>query len=65
MTAVSEPPDATACADVALETTSLPRCGGRMSPPGTFWKIGMRHERDGHFYGFDAALYSIEQDGRF
>jgi ribosomal-protein-alanine N-acetyltransferase len=25
-------------------------------------KLGMRHEHDGHFYGFDAALYSIERD---
>jgi RimJ/RimL family protein N-acetyltransferase len=25
-------------------------------------KIGMRHERDGHFYGFDAALYGIGRD---
>jgi RimJ/RimL family protein N-acetyltransferase len=25
-------------------------------------KIGMRHERDGHFYGFDAALYGIDRD---
>jgi [ribosomal protein S5]-alanine N-acetyltransferase len=24
-------------------------------------KIGMRHERDGHFYGFDAALYSVDR----
>jgi ribosomal-protein-alanine N-acetyltransferase len=25
-------------------------------------KIGMRHERDGHFYGFSAALYGIGRD---
>ncbi|MGK5685166.1 GNAT family N-acetyltransferase [Actinoplanes sp. URMC 104] len=25
-------------------------------------KIGMRHERDGHWYGCDAALYGIERD---
>jgi RimJ/RimL family protein N-acetyltransferase len=25
-------------------------------------KIGMRHVHDGHFYGFDAALYTVERD---
>jgi [ribosomal protein S5]-alanine N-acetyltransferase len=25
-------------------------------------KIGLRHERDGRFYGFDAALYGIGRD---
>jgi [ribosomal protein S5]-alanine N-acetyltransferase len=25
-------------------------------------KLGMRHERDGQFYGFEAALYTLDRD---